>query len=123
MAKRYPKPPAEARVIFRETITRMPDDRMIPCPHFAANAAGYRWLSKFFAHLADRVGSGETEDHIHFRTDEPPFDAAYSDDVEFRFEGIHDETNGEVNRWILPDNRRTSCASERYLEFAKQARQ
>lgn len=121
MAKRFPKPPPEARVIFRESLMGMPDDRIIPIPHFAANAAGYLWLSKFFAYLADCVGSGETENHIHFRTNEKPFDAEYSDDVEFYLEGIYLDEHGEVNRWMSPDNKRTNCASERFLELAEKA--
>jgi len=122
MGVSFPKPPKDARVIFRQELNGMPDGRVIPVPMFAANEAGYRWLSKYFAFLASTVGASRYENHVHFATDEPPFDPSFSDEVEFKFASIEENAAGVVNDWIFSDNRETGCASERYLELARRAK-
>ena len=75
-----------------------PIDRPLPDYLLLANRAGFRWLSKFFAAMADRstfanrrpwgeddlAAIHDPDDHVHLQTRGAPFVANLSGESEFR---------------------------------------
>ena len=88
-----PTAPDGAEIIIRHQFTMQGfDDGAVPIPEIliVANKDGFRWLSRYFAWLAElsvtefQLKVGDSDNHQHLTTDQPPINPELSAQLEMR---------------------------------------